>query len=93
VVFRAEFSRWRKGVFPNLEATPETIWVALNPSGKAIQAGELETDAQRVYLRVENGQPQHLCARAATHVRLGGKALYVSQEPGDVDEAIAGKQP
>jgi hypothetical protein len=86
VVFRTEFSLWRKGPFPNLQVTPETLWVALNPSGKAIKADPLETDAKRLYIRLEQGQPKHLCATAATHVRLAGMSLHESKDPQDADK-------
>ena len=88
VVWRVRFSRWRKRHLSSIVATDETLWIGLNPQGKPIKAGALETDARWVYVRVEKRQPKHVCATGTTHVRLNGTALFESETPRDLDRAI-----
>lgn len=87
-VLRAEFDLWRKGAFPSLQKTTETIWVALNPGRKPLRAGGLETDATRLYLRLAEGAVKDCSARAATSVRIDGKPLHHSAQPADCDRAF-----
>ncbi|MHB9133990.1 MAG: hypothetical protein ACYDBB_23220 [Armatimonadota bacterium] len=58
-------------------------WVVLNAAGTVVKADTLETDAQRLYLDVQDGKVLRTLALGATYLTLGGKEIFRQPERKD----------
>lgn len=68
------------------------VYLVINDTGRKLEAGDLSTDAAVLLLEVNvdptGEKPSYLYATSATNVTLKGRAIFTSQEKGDVDKAM-----